>query len=305
MKFRKARLEDKDLIEKSWREIFAQDDGGHSDFYFQHAYQASQSYLWLSDEGELVSSCQVHTKTLMLNDKPLQVSMIVGLFTFPKYRKQGHMKAFLTQVLDILEHRDLITLIQAYDPNLYLPYGFEPIYHQKVFTLMPEQVPVMSPQGVSFQATAQELFDLYRHFTSHFTGYCRRELSEFTLLQHEIAAQGGRIISVKGESGIDAYATLLISQTEVIIEEMVYLNAHSVLKLLNAITSLNLPIQIHVSAKEDLLKIFPLAHVDTHEYTYARLNDATLFNELYKVNAKKASDAFLIAKKPLWIRENQ
>ena len=91
-RLRRAKDEEKALIYRWWKGIFAEDDGGHSDYYFEHYYQSKQSYALVDDKDELISSCQVHTKTLMFNQKPLQVSLIVGVFTLPKYRKQGYMK---------------------------------------------------------------------------------------------------------------------------------------------------------------------------------------------------------------------
>lgn len=305
MKFRRATLEDKTRIEENWRRIFAADDGGHSDFYFTHAYQANQSYLLCDDNDELISTCQVHTKTLVLNDKPLQVSLIVGVFTCEPYRKQGYMKILLNKVLDILEHRDLFTLIQAYNPDLYRSYGFEPIYHRQVFLLNPKMIPVVSPKGVNSMVSAQDLHALYERFTAHFTGYVKRSVKDFSLLQHEVASQKGQILGVYEDNHLEAYGVVFFEPKQIIVDEVVYTNAKSLVKLLNALSNLNLPIELRVSEKETLQKLFPHAQIKQEVYTFAKLNDAKLFNELYKSNVKTVTEAFFIAEKPLWIRENQ
>lgn len=305
MKFRRAYLEDKARLETEWRRIFAHDDGGHSDFYFAHAYQANQSYLLCDDHDELISACQAHTKTLMLNEKPLQVSLIVGVFTVEKYRNQGYMHQLLSQVLDILKHRDLITLIQAYNPDVYLKYGFEPIYHRNHFTLQPKQIPVISPKGVNSLVSASDLCALYERFTAHFTGYARRTEKDFQLLQQEVASQKGQILGVYDENRLEAYGVVLFEHNTVVLDEVVYTSAKSLVKLLNALSNLNQSIELRVSEKESLQKIFPQAQVQPEVYTFAKLNDPKLFNELFKSNVKSASEAFFLAEKPLWFRENQ
>ncbi|MDP3444782.1 MAG: hypothetical protein Q8T08_18140, partial [Ignavibacteria bacterium] len=69
--------------------------------------------------------------------------------------------------------------------------------------------------------------------------------------------------------------------------------------------SLNLPIRLSVSQKEDLSRIFPYATLEQKEYTNVRLNDARLMNELYKLNIKSAEALFMASEKPIWFRENQ
>lgn len=305
MIIRKATEKDKARVESAWRSIFSHDDNGHSDYYFKFAYDEDQSYLLTSDQDELISAAQVHTKTLVLAKKVIEVSFIVGILTLPAYRKQGYMKKLLTKILEIEERKHHFTFIQAYDPTLYLPYGFEPIYERSIYSLEPSQVPVLSPSGVNYKVEESDLLALYKKFIKHFDGTIRRDLEDFKRLSLEITAQGGKIIGFINNNVLEAYACILFENGKVIIDEVVYLNANALLKLLNSITSINKPIEIRVSPKENLKKILPLASVENDVYTFVRLNDAKLFNELYKVNVSTAKEAFLLAEKSLWIRENQ
>lgn len=300
-----AREEEKQIIEKQWREIFAHDDHGHSDFYFKLAYQSPQSYVLTNDQDEIISSCQVHTHSLDFNGKTLQTSFIVGVYTLPSERNKGYMKQLLTEVLDICSYKDIFTFIQAYNPQLYIPYGFEKIYQRHVFKVEAKQVPVLSPTGVSSHVSSDQLYDLYQRFTSHFTGYFHRSKLDFNHLQQEVSSQQGKILSYQKNGKVEAYACVFAHPELVEIDELVYENATALLSILSALSNLNLPLQIAVSAKEDLKKILPMATLEVQEYTSVRLNNVDLFNELFKVHVKSAQEAFLLAKKPLWLRENQ
>lgn len=305
MILRKARVEDKEMIEKAWKMIFSQDDHGHSNYYFKHEFSPHQCFILTNDEDELISSCQVHTKTIQLAQKFMDVSFIVGIFTMPKYRNHGYMKQMLNQVIDIEAHKHHFTFIQAYDPTLYLAYGFEPIYQRSVYSLEVNQVPVLSSSGLSYQLSFESMATLYKQFTSHFDGFVKRELDDFKRLQLEVSAQEGKIIGYFNQDRLEAYACVLFENNKVIFDELVYLNANALLKCLNAFTSLNQTMQLRVSPKENLRKLIPNAVIENEVNAFVRLNHPLLFNELFKVNISSAQEAFLLAQKPLWFRENQ
>ncbi len=302
---RKAKLEDRERIEKAYRTIFSHDDGGHSDFYFKEAFELNNCFILVDEQDELYSACQIHTKTLLLANKPLRASMIVGLFTLEKYRHQGHMKELLTKVIDVLSHQELISLIQSYVPNIYQAYGFEAIYFRQHLTLSPKDIPVLSPTGTTTLIEASDLLKLYKTFSSRFDGYHRRDLSDFEKLKHEVASQNGKLMAYVSNEGLEGYACIFFEKDKVLVDELVYLNAQAIMKILNTVTSLNLPIELRLSNKEKLLKLFPKAKSETVQYTYARLNSAKHFNELYHANVRSIQEAFSLAEKPLWFRENQ
>ena len=304
-RLKRAKEEDKALIYRWWKGIFAEDDGGHTDYYFDQLYKANQSYLLVDDHDELISSCQVHTRNIDFNGKTLQASFLVGIFTIPKYRGQGYMKDMLTKIIDILEHRDLLTFIQGYNPDLYVPYGFEKIYRRNHYWLDVLSLPTMSPMGVTYSCSALELRDLYRQFTKHFTGYVVRSTEDFNQLLLELNALGGKLIAYSDNGNLLAYAFVYAHSTHIEIEEMVYLNTKALMSILASLKSLNLPIRLSVSEKEDLSRIFPYATVEQSEYTNVRVNDYRILNEFFKLNVKSSEAFFMAAEKPLWFRENQ
>lgn len=305
MKLRQAKDEEKTLITRLWKEIFAHDDGGHSDYYFEHAYDRFQSFVLADDLDQLVSCAQVHTKVLDFNGKPLQTSFIVGVFTLPHLRGRGYMHELMEGLIDLLSHRDLLTLIQGYNPDLYVPFGFEKVYYRSVYTILPKQLPILSPKGVSTNLSHQEMFELYREFTRRFTGYVRRKPEDFVKLVQETHAMGGRLLAFHRQGKLEGYATVFAHRDSLEIDEVIYLNATALMTLLCSLSSSNLPLKLSLSPREDLTKILPDLHPETTPYTNVRLNDVTLFNELFKVRVKNVEEAFMLAQKPLWLRENQ
>jgi hypothetical protein len=59
---RKAKASDKHQIFQWWKEIFAYDDNGYTDFYFEHYYETAEAYVIVTEDDMLVGALQVHTR---------------------------------------------------------------------------------------------------------------------------------------------------------------------------------------------------------------------------------------------------
>ncbi|MDY6035476.1 MAG: GNAT family N-acetyltransferase, partial [Bulleidia sp.] len=119
----KATKENTAEIKNLWKICFPQEDEGYIDYYFKNLFVPENCFIYVED-GKVVSAMIKAPHAIMFNDKVLRTSMILGVATLPEYRKRGYMKRLMEIVLDACEHTELITLIQAYDQNLYTPYGF-------------------------------------------------------------------------------------------------------------------------------------------------------------------------------------
>ena len=305
MTLRLAHPDEKRVIYHWWKEIFAFDDGGHIDYYFDKYVPNTQLYVLADDQDQLLSALNVHTKTMQFNGDWFQTSFIVGIFTPPKHRHQGHMHQLLTEVLNHLSATDLFTLIQAYEPGVYAPFGFVDLYARRQFILDAKHVPVLSSQGVTYEADAEAMTDVYRRFTKHFNGYAKRTVDDMRDLIGEVKAQQGKIISVNGTSGLSAYAFIFPHTTHIDIDEIVYTDAKALLQIVSTLLASVPKVLLKVSQAEDLTKLFPKAPMERVPYTALRINNLELFNAHFNVSAPNATSAMVALKRPLWFRENQ
>lgn len=90
---------------------------------------------------------------------------------------------------------------------------------------------------------------------------------------------------------------------ELCVEEIIYLDSMSLMKLCNAALQERRVIHLHVSEAENLAKLFPEAKVRVYGSTMARLNDAKLFSRLYSRRVNSVEEAFAISQKPLYLNE--
>lgn len=305
MTLRLAHPEERRIIYHWWKEIFAFDDGGHIDYYFEKYVPDAHIYVLADAQDQLLSALNVHTKTLQFNGDWFQASFIVGIFTPPNHRHQGHMHRLLTAVLEHRSHTDLFTLIQAYEPGIYSSFGFVDLYARRHFILDTKHVPVISSQGVTYEADVEALTEVYRRFTAHFNGYAKRTVDDMRALIGEVKAQHGKIISVTNGSTVSAYAFIFPHASHIEIDEIVYTEAKALLQIVSTLLASVPKVLLKVSQAEDLTKLFPKAPMERVPYTALRINNLELFNAHFNVSAPTTSAALVALKRPLWFRENQ
>ena len=108
----KALPQEKKIVYGIWKQVFAGDDGGYTDYFFRTLYKPENT-LVLKESGNIVSTLMRIPHSIMLAGHILETSMILGVATIPSYRKRGCMHELMNDVLDEVEHRELVTLIQA------------------------------------------------------------------------------------------------------------------------------------------------------------------------------------------------
>lgn len=304
MKLCKASATDKEILYKQWKEAFEHDDGGSIDHYFSAYYNPNECYI-LKDENTILSSLQVHRHVMVLQGKRIEVSFIVGVLTPPEFRKKGYMKMLMDEVLDMLDHQNLITVLQAYIPEIYEPFGFQKIYRRKKFIVDKTMVPVLSAQGISYTVDPGDLQAFYKQFTAHFDGYFLREDGYYQKRFAELKAEGGRVMILKEQGVVKGYCMFTVEQKHIDIDEILYIDAVSLLKMVSTLLNGKDKVILHVSAHEDLSRILPGAQASLEEYMSVRINDFDLFNKLFETRATTVSQAMTLGGKPLWVHDSQ
>lgn len=300
---KKAEVGQTNTIKKMWNQCFPQEEESYIDYYFDEVYKPDNTII-LIDNGIVQSSLQRIPHEMMFNNRVIRTSMIVGVTTLPQYQKQGNMKKLMSVVMDEIEHQELITLVQAYNPSLYESYGFKMIYNHKEATFTRNLIEKISNDGCSYDIRSEDMLQLYATFVKRFNGYYIRDVENFNQLKKEISAQRGKILGYYNEKGqLQAYATCLFTNKEVVMEEIIYLNSLALTKLINLGLQIRSVVKVHTSEVEDLRIIYPGVEVSDYGFTMARVNDYDLFNRLYQVQSKTIEEAFTSSGKPLYMNE--
>lgn len=299
----KANEEQTAEIRQLWKTCFPQEDPRYIEYYFKTLYKPENCFV-KTEKGKVVSAVMRNPHAIMFNGRVLQASMLVGMATLPQYRKKGYMHEVMDVVLDACEHSELITLIQSEQPVLYEQFGFKTIYTRTDYTLERKDVKRITNFGCAYEPTPIDLLKVYSAFIRRFNGFYARDLEYFVKYKKEIIAEGGKIVAYyNGKDQIRGYAVMIPQGNELRVDEVVYLDAMSLVKLCNAALQEKKIIHLHVSAAEDLSKLFPGAKVRHYGSTMARLNDADLFSKLFNQRISTVEEAFGISQKPLNLNE--
>lgn len=301
---RQAKPEEKAMIYTLWKSAFAFDDNGSIDHYFARYYQDKQSYV-LEENGVLVCSLQTREKVMNLYGNKLLVNYIVGVVTVEEYRRKGYMKQLLDAVLEEASHHYLITVLQAYNPSVYEPFGFETVIENKETLIRSDDLLRKNSVGVTLNAKPSEIMDCYQKFTRYFTGYFERSLEDFEIMIEGIRAEGGQILSYYQDGELKGYGFVFNDGEQTRLDEVCYLDSTALLKLVSAAAHPNKDLILVTSTKEKIRKVFPDAKSAKKPFMMAKINNAQLFEDLYHVKIISGYSAFNAFSLPLFNRDYQ
>ena len=300
---RYASKEDKLDIKKIWDSCFELDNNGYNEFFFNNLYRPEDTYI-ISNDKEIMSTGSRSKHVYMINNKPLKGSLIYGLATSKEYRNNGFMTKILNTMLDQIQYQELVTFIQSDKPELYKPYGFEPIYYKVKYTIEKNKNTIYDTSGCRTNVSCNDLLALYIEVMKRFNGYMIRDLHYYELYLQEIKAQKGDIIAIYDNGKITGYMSIIKKGQEVTIEECIYLDAKALVILLSFALKIGNTVYLNLTKYENVDTLFNHSNKEIYPHTLMRINDYNLFNKLFQLdihNTKEAMDSF---KKPLFIREH-
>lgn len=300
----KATIEQVEEIRNIWRVCFPKEDPNYVDYYFKTLFKPENCFVYLLD-GKIIS-CVIRNKhVLMFNGRALQASMIVGVATLPEYQKQGYMKALMDIVMDACENTELLTIIKTEVPTLYQQWNFKPAYKRCEYTITRSDCKRTTNFGCSYNPTAIDLLKVYSAFISRFNGYYARDLEYFVNYIKEIRSTGGKFIAYfNGKDQIQGYAAMVSVGDTLIVQELIYLDALSLTKLVNAALQEKKIVKLLVSEAEDLTKVFVGATRREYTSAWLRLNDEELFSKLFGKKVNDVEDVISISHRPMNLNEN-
>ena len=300
---RKAKSTDRTAVKNIWKKNYSTMDPRYLEYRFRNVWPLEEVYTSVREE-EIIGAVERRKYALMFNGRVLQASMLVGAATLPEYRNKGCMHELMEVVIDACEHSELITLIQSEEPELYEQYGFRTIYNRADYTVERKDVKRITNFGCAYEPTPIDLLKVYSAFIRRFNGFYARDLEYFIKYKKEITAVGGKIVAYyDGKNQIRGYAVMIPQGNELRVEEIIYLDSMSLVKLCNAALQERRVVHLLVSEAENLRLVFPTAKKRTFGSTMCRLNDADLFIRVFNRRILTVEDAFAISRKPLNLNE--
>lgn len=275
----------KQSIHAMWKDMHP-DRLSFVDSYF-HTYYKEENNKVLMVDGDIQASVQMEVRSLSLHNKNLRASFLYG-----DVGSSGDSLALVSDLVDTLSNKDLITLIQTDRPHIYESLGFETVVESRIYNMSSSLIPEFALDGILLDPSSQELVQAYNNFTNHFTGFFNRDANDFDLMRRHLRNQKGGIVGLVDDGELKGYACYINHGSYVEVFECIYDRSGTLLRLLSFVSRGVGRIVYHASEAERISKVIPDAKMRKVPVLLARINDQELFERLYHIKIISAYSAF-------------
>lgn len=238
--------------------------------------------------GSLV---QINHKILNLHDKKVRVSY---LQPFVSLKSED-----LKELLQSLSNRDLITMIRSDKTDELEAMGFEAVVEQQVCNIPSSSLPEFNVQGIVLDPPVEGLKSVFDTYTQYFTGYFERDLEDFEALQRDMQFLKGKIVGFMRDDVLVGYIRVVQHANFVEVLECCYDKSGTLLRLLSFVSRGTSRIIYRTNGSEKIHKLLPEIKVHNETVMMARINDKTLFEQLFHIRIISSYSAFNAFSKPV------
>lgn len=273
-----ANEEDLENIKDIWLNTFEDENLDSTEFYFNECYKKENTYL-LKNNGNIISGCQIVPMTLHFGKIDEVVYFILGVFTINSFEKQGCMKKLLNEVLNLDKYKDKKIYLQAYHPEIYKSFGFQPShYHQRII--------VSSEYYQRFDIDHKikdhdSLIDIYNDFVKNFDEYRVRDNHYYQWLTKRCAAFGEEIYVFKYDDIIDGYLIYKSEDNNLYVSELVYLSQSGLNRMIATLCKESEKVIIECDLKAHIIGECEEVVTMLSNYEYQQKRENKYINEVY------------------------
>jgi predicted acetyltransferase len=228
---RKANRSDLPVLKELWYECFLEHDSKASiDYYFSRMFRLDKTFV-LEIDNQIRTSLQLNQHPICFNGRIEMISFVVGVATFKKDRGNGYMKELLNYAIsyakDVLEQNFMI--LQAYNWDLYRPFGFYDAYYKRVITLKPKKLEKAKIIKLrDFDPIIME--GIYQVYTHKLDGFRFRNEMYYNYI-HNMMLIDKQKLALSNQ----AYAYYSVENNELLINENAYFTYNDLLNLIKTI----------------------------------------------------------------------
>ena len=208
------------MMKKLWLDSFQEETALSTDYFFDHLFHYEDTTL-LVHEKALIGMIQLRKMKIQYNGEAVTTRFIGGVAIHPFYQRCGYMKILMNHVLS--QSQEPFLFIQAYNWDLYRPFGFHEAYQLKKVFYQRETKQTMIPECED----PALLLDIYQRYTADKNGFRIRDVKYF---QHFI-----NYMKLDGHiyANTDAYICISPTENGYLVSECAYTKLSSLTKLLD------------------------------------------------------------------------
>lgn len=228
MPIRFAEEKDKEQINNLWRYCF-DDIPEFVEWFFENRYDSSNTLVVYNHKNKIQSALQLLPYTIMLRQRSLETSYMVGVSTWPQYRGEGHAKQLINKAMEVmLNRKQFVSILLPFQYKFYRKYGWEICYDFLTYkgdgdwfgkggAIEGNIKEITMPQDIEL------LTQSYKEYTHRLNGYIERNHEGWYRLLKDVKLDGGNgYLYSNPLNQATGYVLFIIDKGNMIIKELAY-----------------------------------------------------------------------------------
>lgn len=237
--------------------------------------------IW--QENNLAAKLHIIPLQIYMNEEKWNMGGLAGVATYPEYRRNGYVKALITESLKKMkEDYQIVSLLAPFDFSFYRKYGWEILSEHKKVTIDKGQLKFLDEgkgniKRYTKETHSKEIENLYESYCSKFTGMLVRD-SKWWL--ENVYDDNSQIAVYYNSSNVaNGYILYHVKDRKMDIQEMLVLDQDARAGLWNFICQHDSMIEsatIKLSMHDNLPYLLANTKIKTESYPYfmARIVEA-------------------------------
>jgi predicted acetyltransferase len=205
------------------------------DFYFKTCFKSYNTVV-SEEDGRIQSCLQLLPYRMMLRERETPISYIVGVATWPEYRRQGLIKKLLQFADKVMHERGIFhSILLPFQYDFYRKYGWEVCYEFLTYKAIDfsnyhvKNKPTELKSNSKFIKVGKEgnfdkLSKCYKQYMKYFNGYIMRGNKEWQKIIQDTEIAGGACYLYEEKESPSGYIIYTKNEKSLNINELVYLS---------------------------------------------------------------------------------
>ena len=225
---RPPREEEQTALRTLWLQSFADETPETADFYFTHLYDPADCRI-ITTKDTLIAMCMIPRWQMSIGGHVQTIRFLEGVAVAEGFRGCGYLHLLMRHLDQEFAQESM--MLQAYDWDLYVPYGYA-ITHVGKRTVL-SVPPKAADAGELIPAQAEDCTQLYTAFMQRFDGWRIRDVhyyTDFWLPYQKVC--GAQSVQYVKDGQVLGYASVTEEAETVTISEIIYADASTLQEML-------------------------------------------------------------------------
>lgn len=221
--------QDLEAIRSLWLKSFKDETQQTADFYFEHLYDPADCRI-ITTKDTLIAMCMIPKWKMSIQGEVQEIRFLEGVAVDPGFQNCGYLRLLMEHLDQEFPNEPM--MLQAYDWDLYVPFGYTITHYGKQYLL--SKIQGATDTGHFLAPEAANCARIYNQCMQRFDGWRIRDeayFADFWLPYQECCGMQTWQYEKNGE--INGYLSLHQEDRQIEIDEIMYVNEDALLEMLS------------------------------------------------------------------------